>query len=179
MAFLDRFRKHGGLLCPRCEEALDTHDEEKCRRRMTRRHFVGMWGAAVAIAYGGGQVMLATESHVKAIEKEFGKRAWMVSHKNGLISTSLIDHDAPLGPLSTVSFNRKFVAGQIDTSVRVLQPRDTAVGVLKLRSLGYHVHITGDVRKHYEEANRVSRGILAGRVPDTDPNSEFPSVYRW
>ncbi len=168
MAFLDRFRKHGGLLCPRCEEALDTHDEEKCRRRMTRRHFVGMWGAAVAIAYGGGKVMLATESHVKAIEKEFGRGAYMLSHKKGIISSSLIHIPRPdddqywgkFGPVNKVK-------------------RDPALEVLKLRALGFHVQLTNDYREHETQALEVRNDILAGRVPDTDPNSEFPSVYRW
>ncbi len=164
MAFLDRFRKHGGLLCPRCEEALDTHDEEKCRNRMTRRHFVGMWGATVAVAYGGGKVMLATESHVKAVEKEFGAYTYMLSHKNGRISSSLVS-PARVGELSNqgMKFSR----------------REPALEVLKLRALGFHVSITDELRKHEAQARTVRDNILSGRVPDTDPNSEFPSVYRW
>lgn len=160
MAFLDRFRKHGGLLCPRCEESLDTHDEEKCRRRMTRRHFVGIWGAAVAVAYGGDKILLATESQVKAIEKEFGNRTWMVSHRAGRVSSSLIESTSP-GDKAWMT------------------PRTPAIEVLKLRALGFHVALANTIQAHEAQARLVRNDILAGRVPESDPNSEFPSVYRW
>lgn len=168
MAFLDRFRKHGGLLCPRCEEALDTHDEEKCRRRMTRRHFVGIWGAAVAVAYGGDKILLATESQVKALEKQFQRAAYMVSHRRGIVSTSLIHIPQP--------DDEKY---WVDPGIRKNITRDPALEVLKLRALGFHVTLSNTLQAHEVQARLIRNDILAGRVPDTDPMSEFPSVHRW
>lgn len=43
--------KIGSLVCPRCERELDGHDEEKCRRKMSRRFFLGAaTGIVVAAA---------------------------------------------------------------------------------------------------------------------------------
>jgi hypothetical protein len=45
---------HGGsgLVCPRCEKALEGHDEAECARRMSRRYFFGVAAGAAAVIAG-------------------------------------------------------------------------------------------------------------------------------
>jgi hypothetical protein len=50
---LDIFRPHAdhGILCPKCEKPLEGHDEGNCKRKMSRRFFMGAaTGLVVAAA---------------------------------------------------------------------------------------------------------------------------------
>lgn len=169
MSFLDRFKKGAGLLCPRCESPLTDHDEEKCARRMSRRHFVGMWGAAVAIAYGGGKVILATPSHVKAIEKEIGEGGWMVSSRGGYVVSSC------LGFIDTgKDWKHKEVghARSIDSLGNVAyHTKETEY--LQLRAHGFRVQFAKTKDEHKHQA----RG--SAYLPDLQADEQFPSVDKW
>lgn len=160
--FLDRFKKGAGLLCPRCEEPLELHDDEKCANKMTRRHFVGMWGAAVAIAYGvradgKPNIVLATPTHMKRLEKEMRDSEYMVSARNGYVVTSRLGGER---------------SGRMDGRGGVVW--DTKMQeVLKLRAKGFHVKL------HQDEHSHRLYAAHAAWLPEAQPDSEFPSVERW
>lgn len=169
MSFLDRFKRGCGILCPRCEKSVDGHDEEKCAKAMTRRHFVGMWGAAVAIAYGGGKVILATPSHVKAIEKEIGNGGWMVSSRGGCVVSSC------LGFIDTAKdwkFKEVGHARSIDSFGNIAyHTKETEY--LQLRAQGFRVQFAETESQH------KAQGREAAWPPDLRMEDQFPSVDKW
>jgi len=44
------------VLCPRCERAMEGHDEAACQRRMSRRYFFGLVGAAAVTSVAAPSV---------------------------------------------------------------------------------------------------------------------------
>lgn len=47
--FLDKlFHRKTGLICPRCERSMEGHDNQECKRRISRRYFFGLAAGAVA-----------------------------------------------------------------------------------------------------------------------------------
>lgn len=60
MSLIQRIFGHSdGLLCPRCEQALEGHDEKACGRRMSRRYFFGLGAAAIALGMAPKPASLA------------------------------------------------------------------------------------------------------------------------
>jgi hypothetical protein len=69
---LDKLRKlftpkTTGLVCPRCEESLEGHDEGACARRMSRRYFFGVVGGGLVAAAVAPQI--AKISHTFYVRK--------------------------------------------------------------------------------------------------------------
>jgi hypothetical protein len=69
---LDKLRKlltpkTTGLVCPRCEESLEDHDDTACARRMSRRYFFGVVGGGLVAAAVGPQI--AKISHTFYVRK--------------------------------------------------------------------------------------------------------------
>jgi hypothetical protein len=46
----DEIEVNFDLVCPRCEESLEGHDEGACARRMSRRYFFGVVGGGLVAA---------------------------------------------------------------------------------------------------------------------------------
>lgn len=181
MNLLDLFKKGSGILCPRCEEPLEGHDEEKCARRMTRRHFVGVWGAAIAVAYGVGsdgkeKIILATPEHVKRLETEYRASDVMVSARGGYVITSALSHNRFVGRLKSDNGPRYGSNDHIIQDTRMQE-------VLKLRAKGFHVKLFPDKSASTSlwraEDDYRSFAAKAAWLPDAVPDTEFPSVDRW
>jgi hypothetical protein len=79
MSFLSLLRgaSESRLICPRCEKPLDGHDDQACQRKMSRRYFFGMFGAAAAAAIAAPQMAQVVD----------GGEAEAFSRLNGIIDS--------------------------------------------------------------------------------------------
>ncbi len=85
MSFFDS--KIPGLLCPKCERPLDGHDNDRCKRKLSRRFFLGAAAGVVIASCIPSSISSLEKLSLSPVAWFTGARA-MFSEKNGCLVTS-------------------------------------------------------------------------------------------
>lgn len=138
-----------GLLCPKCERPLLEHDEGACKRKMSRRFFLGATSGIVVAAAIPAFVTNSKSTSIAFSAQSpvswFPGAKYMLSVRDGYYSTSVIENLQP-------SFNE----------FSYLR-RDMNKEINDLRRLGFNVIVAHDeltVRAEYRRQVREQARIL-------------------
>jgi hypothetical protein len=87
--------KSNSLLCPKCERPLEDHDEDRCKRKMSRRFFLGAaTGVVLAVAIPTSKA-ISNKLHAGILSplpsSWFPGGRYMLSAKDGYFVSSLRD----------------------------------------------------------------------------------------
>ena len=141
-------QKSDGLLCPRCERPLFEHEEANCKRKMSRRFFLGATtGIVIAAA-------LPTASANKAVSLKpiapaptawFPGSRYMLSTKGGYFVTSLLDGMSQKAVENRIESTRSagfdVIVAHNETAVRAEYHRQTKEMALLLNDQRYSANV--------------------------------------